>query len=83
MQAIAALRWAPGTPLASRAVVVAAVALIQVGLGIATLLALVPIELALPRSGDGARAVWPCDRACARDRDGAGRVAIPVQAKPG
>ena len=36
-----------GSPLASRAVVLAAVALIQVGLGIATLLALVPIELAL------------------------------------
>ena len=38
---------APGSPLASRAVVLAAVALLQVALGIATLLALVPIELAL------------------------------------
>jgi len=48
VQAIAALRAAPGATLASRAVVLAGVALIQVGLGIATLLALVPIELALP-----------------------------------
>ncbi len=47
VQAIAALRSAPGSPLASRAVVLAAVALLQVGLGIATLLALVPIGLAL------------------------------------
>jgi cytochrome c oxidase assembly protein subunit 15 len=48
VQAIAAQRAAPGAPLASRAVVLAAVALLQVGLGIATLLAVVPIELALP-----------------------------------
>jgi len=48
VQAIAALRAAPGSPLLSRAFVLAAVALLQVGLGIATLLALVPIELALP-----------------------------------
>ena len=48
VQAIAALRAAPGSPLASRAVVLAAVALLQVALGIATLLAVVPIELALP-----------------------------------
>ena len=48
VQAIAALRAAPGSPLASRAVVLAAVALLQVALGIATLLALAPIELALP-----------------------------------
>ncbi|HLX98349.1 MAG TPA: COX15/CtaA family protein [Roseiarcus sp.] len=48
LQAIAALRGAPGSALASRAVVLAAVALIQVGLGIATLLAVVPIALALP-----------------------------------
>jgi len=48
VQAAAALRAAPGSPLASRAIVLAGVALIQVGLGIATLLALVPIELALP-----------------------------------
>jgi cytochrome c oxidase assembly protein subunit 15 len=46
-QAIVALRAAPRSPLASRAVVLAAVALLQVALGIATLLALVPIELAL------------------------------------
>ncbi len=48
VQAAAALRSAPSSPLSSRTVVLAAVALIQVGLGIATLLALVPIELALP-----------------------------------
>jgi cytochrome c oxidase assembly protein subunit 15 len=48
VQAIAALRAAPGSPLASRAVVLAAVALLQVALGIATLLTLVPIGLALP-----------------------------------
>jgi heme a synthase len=48
VQAIAALRAAPGSPLASRAFILAAVALLQVGLGIATLLAVVPIELALP-----------------------------------
>jgi heme a synthase len=47
VQAIAAMRAAPGSPLASRAVVLAAVALLQVGLGIATLLAAVPLELAL------------------------------------
>jgi heme a synthase len=48
VQAIAALRAAPGSPLSSRAVVLAFVALLQVALGIATLLAVVPIELALP-----------------------------------
>jgi heme a synthase len=47
VQAIAALRAAPSSPLLSRAAVLAAVALLQVGLGIATLLALVPLELAL------------------------------------
>ena len=47
VQATAALRAAPGLPLASRAVVLAAVALLQVGLGVATLLAVVPIGLAL------------------------------------
>jgi heme a synthase len=47
VQAIAALRAVPGSPLLSRAVVLAAVALMQVGLGIATLLTLVPLELAL------------------------------------
>ena len=41
------LRAAPGAPVASRAVVLAAVAMLQVGLGIATLLSLVPVELAL------------------------------------
>jgi heme a synthase len=48
VQAIAALRTAPGSPLASRALVVAGIALLQVALGIATLLAVAPIELALP-----------------------------------
>jgi cytochrome c oxidase assembly protein subunit 15 len=48
VQAILALRAAPGSPLASRALVVAGVALLQVALGIATLLAVVPIGLALP-----------------------------------
>ena len=43
----AALRAAPGAPLASRAVVLAAVAMLQVALGVATLLSLVPVELAL------------------------------------
>ena len=47
LQAVAALRAAPGAPVASRAVILAAVALIQVGLGVAALLSLVPIELAL------------------------------------
>ncbi|HTZ67547.1 MAG TPA: COX15/CtaA family protein, partial [Roseiarcus sp.] len=47
VQAIAALRSAPGSALASRAVVLAIIALAQVGLGVATLLALVPIALAL------------------------------------
>ena len=48
VQAIAALRAAPASLLARRAMVLAAIALLQVGLGIATLLAVVPIELALP-----------------------------------
>jgi cytochrome c oxidase assembly protein subunit 15 len=47
VQAIAALRAAPRSPLASRAVALAAVALLQVALGLATLLSLVPIELGL------------------------------------
>jgi heme a synthase len=47
LQAIVALRLASGSPLASRAVVLAAIALLQVALGVATLLALAPIELAL------------------------------------
>jgi heme a synthase len=47
VQAIAAPRAAPGSPLSSRAVVLAAVALLQVGLGVATLLTRAPIELAL------------------------------------
>jgi cytochrome c oxidase assembly protein subunit 15 len=46
-QAVAAVRAAPGAPLASRALVLAALAMVQLGLGIATLLSLVPIELAL------------------------------------
>jgi cytochrome c oxidase assembly protein subunit 15 len=48
VQAIVAQRAAPGSPLASRAMVIAGVALLQVALGVATLLAIVPIELALP-----------------------------------
>jgi cytochrome c oxidase assembly protein subunit 15 len=48
VQAIAALRAAPGSRVASRAVVLAAVTLVQVALGVATLLAVVPIGLALP-----------------------------------
>ncbi len=47
LQAIAAFRAAPGAPVASRALVIAAVAVLQAALGVATLLALVPIELAL------------------------------------
>jgi len=47
VQAIAAARAAPGSALLSRAMVLGAVALLQVALGVATLLALVPIELAL------------------------------------
>jgi heme a synthase len=47
VQAIAALRAAPGSPLSSRATVLAAGALLQSALGVATLLTLVPIELAL------------------------------------
>jgi cytochrome c oxidase assembly protein subunit 15 len=48
VQAIAALRATPGSPVASRAMVLAAIALLQVALGVVTLLAVVPIELALP-----------------------------------
>jgi heme a synthase len=51
VQAIVALRVGPGSPLARRAVILAAVALLQVALGIATLLAVVPIGLALPHQG--------------------------------
>ena len=76
VQAIAALRAAPGSPLASRAVVLAAVALLQVALGIATLLAVVPIELALAPSGAGARPLRPCGRPPARDRVGASGLAF-------
>jgi len=47
LQAAAALRASPGAPVASRSIVLAATALLQVGLGVATLLSLVPIELAL------------------------------------
>jgi len=46
-QAYAAWRRRPGSPLARRAAAVAALALLQVGLGIATLLLVVPIGLAL------------------------------------
>jgi cytochrome c oxidase assembly protein subunit 15 len=47
LQAVAAVRTAPGAPVASRTLILAAVATLQVGLGIVTLLCLVPIELAL------------------------------------
>jgi cytochrome c oxidase assembly protein subunit 15 len=47
VQAVAALRAAPSAPVASRAVILAATATLQVGLGVATLLSLVPIALAL------------------------------------
>jgi heme a synthase len=46
-QAYAAWRRAPGSPLARRAAGLAALALLQAGLGIATLLFVVPIGLAL------------------------------------
>jgi cytochrome c oxidase assembly protein subunit 15 len=46
-QAYAAWRRAPGSPLARRAVALAMLALLQAGLGIATLLLVVPIGLAL------------------------------------
>jgi cytochrome c oxidase assembly protein subunit 15 len=46
-QAYAAWRRAPGSPLARRAATLAALALLQAGLGIATLLYVVPIGLAL------------------------------------
>src|SRR5271165_2565971 len=47
LQAIAALRAAPGSPLASRCVVLAAAGMLQAALGVATLLTLAPIGLAL------------------------------------
>jgi heme a synthase len=47
VQAFAAVRAAPAAPLASRALVIAAIAMFQVGLGVATLLSVVPIGLAL------------------------------------
>jgi cytochrome c oxidase assembly protein subunit 15 len=47
VQAYAAWRRAPGSPLARRAAALAALALVQAGLGIATLLFVVPIGLAL------------------------------------
>jgi cytochrome c oxidase assembly protein subunit 15 len=47
VQAVAALRAARGAPLAGRAFVIAAVAALQVGLGVVTLLSVVAIPLAL------------------------------------
>jgi cytochrome c oxidase assembly protein subunit 15 len=47
VQAYAAWRRAPGAPLARRAAALAALALLQAGIGIATLLLVVPIGLAL------------------------------------
>jgi cytochrome c oxidase assembly protein subunit 15 len=46
-QAVAALRAAPGAPFAARALIIAVVALLQMALGIATLVSLAPLELAL------------------------------------
>ena len=47
LQALAALRAAPASKLARRAVILAAAAMLQVVLGVATLLSLVPVPLAL------------------------------------
>ena len=47
LQAVAALRAAPGALLSSRALALAAAAMLQVALGVATLLSLAPIGLAL------------------------------------
>jgi cytochrome c oxidase assembly protein subunit 15 len=47
LQAVAAVRAAPGSPLARRSLVLAAAATLQVALGVATLISLVPFGLAL------------------------------------
>jgi cytochrome c oxidase assembly protein subunit 15 len=47
LQAVAALRAAPGSRLARRSVMLAAAAMAQVALGVATLISLVPVPLAL------------------------------------
>jgi cytochrome c oxidase assembly protein subunit 15 len=47
LQAGAALRAAPGSRLARRSVMLAATAMAQVALGVATLISLVPVPLAL------------------------------------
>ena len=46
LQAVAALRAAPGSPLARRSVMLAAAAMAQVALGVATLISFVPVPLA-------------------------------------
>jgi heme a synthase len=47
LQVLAALRAAPGSPLARRSLILAATAALQIALGIATLIAFVPVSLAL------------------------------------
>jgi cytochrome c oxidase assembly protein subunit 15 len=47
LQALAALRAAPASPIARRCVILAAAAMLQVALGVATLLSFVPVPLAL------------------------------------
>jgi heme a synthase len=47
IQAVAAFRAAPGSPLARRSLVLAATAMLQVALGVATLISFVPLGLAL------------------------------------
>jgi cytochrome c oxidase assembly protein subunit 15 len=47
LQAVAALRAAPGSRLARRSVILAGAAMAQVALGVATLISLAPVPLAL------------------------------------
>ena len=47
LQVLAALRAAPGSPLARRSLILAATAALQIALGVATLIAFVPVPLAL------------------------------------
>ena len=76
IQAIAALRAAPGSPLASRTVVLAAVALLQVGLGDCDAAGGCSDRARPPPSGAGARPVRP--RGCPLARDGAREKLKPV-----
>ena len=71
VQAIAALRAAPGSPLASRAVVLAAVALLQVALGDCDAARRCSDRACPAPSGAGARSLRPFGRPLARDRHGA------------